>query len=86
MADETAEIENVFPVLFAQMDSGWVMDPGVAGIDVGVMLPVDLDELLPHPLVATTETEPTPDPMVTVAEVVPCSPVNDHPVPVTVQV
>jgi hypothetical protein len=77
---------KAFPVLFAHGNDGSVMEPGVAGIDVGVIFPVDVDELLPHTFVATTETEPTPDPMVTVAEVVPCPPVNDHPVPETDQV
>jgi hypothetical protein len=59
------------------------MAPGVAGAVDGVMLPVVAAELLPHALFAVTETEPATEPIVIVAEVVPCPAVTDHPVPVT---
>ena len=62
-----------------------VIAPGVAGIVVGVMLPVDEAALVPHALDAVTETVPAPVPMVIVAEAVPCPPVTAHPVPVTDQ-
>jgi len=62
------------------------MVPGVEGICVGVMLPVVAAALFPQALFAVTETDPSPLPMVTVAEVVPCPPVIDQPVPVVLQV
>ncbi|CAD0001230.1 hypothetical protein FLAT13_00461 [Flavobacterium salmonis] len=62
------------------------MVPGVVGAVVGVILPVVDAELVPQPLVAVTETVPTPDPIVIVAEVVLPPAVTDHPVPVTDQV
>lgn len=59
------------------------MEPGAEGIATGVKLPVEDDALVPQlPLSEITETDPAPEPMVTVAEVVPCPPVTDQPVPV----
>jgi hypothetical protein len=60
-----------------------VIVPGVAGAVVGVIFPVVAAELLPHALFAVTDTVPTAEPIVIVAEVVPCPAVTDHPVPVT---
>ena len=60
--------------------------PGVAGAVPGVMFPVDDAALVPHALVAVTETVPTPVPMVIVADVVVPPEVTAHPVPVTDQV
>ena len=57
--------------------------PGVAGAVVGVILPVVDAALVPHTLVAVTETVPATEPIVIVADVVPCPAVTDHPVPVT---
>ena len=48
--------------------------------------PVDVDELEPQLFEATTETDPVPAPIITVADVVPCPLANDQPVPETVQV
>ena len=61
------------------------MAPGVAGAVPGVMFPV-VAALVPHALVAVTETVPTPVPMVIVADVVVPPEVTAHPVPVTDQV
>ena len=60
--------------------------PGVAGILFGVMFPVVEAALVPQALVAVTDTVPTPEPIVIVAEVVEPPAVTDHPVPVTDQV
>jgi hypothetical protein len=85
-APETAAILNVFPVVLAQMFTGCVIVPGALGMPSGVIV-VEVDALLvPQALPAVTETVPSPEPMVTVAEVVPCPPVIDQPVPVTAQV
>ena len=87
VAPLTEEMLNVFPVEPAQIVEGTVMVPGCDGIVVGVILPVERDVLLPQaPLLAVTDTVPTPDPTVMVAEVVPCPAVIDQPVPVTDQV
>ena len=59
---------------------------GVAGIEVGVILPVDAALELPQALDATTVTVPAVEPIVMVAFVVPCPPVKLQPVPVTFQV
>ena len=53
---------------------------------VGVIEPVVAALEVPQALEAVTETVPAADPMVMVAEVVPCPPVIAHPVPVTDQV
>ena len=50
---------------------------------VGVIEPVVAALEVPQAFVAVTETEPTAEPMVMVAAVVPCPPVIAHPVPVT---
>jgi len=63
-----------------------VIAPGVAGILFGVMFPVVEAALVPQALVAVTDTVPTPEPIVIVAEVVEPPAVTDHPVPVTDQV
>ena len=47
------------------------------------MLPVVDGALVPHALLAVTDTLPAPVPMVMVAEVVEPPAVTDHPVPVT---
>ena len=47
-----------------------MMVPGVAGIIVGVMLPVVAAALVPHGFVAVTDTVPGPVPIVMVAEIV----------------
>jgi hypothetical protein len=62
-----------------------VIAPGVAGAVEGVIFPVDDALLVPQALVAVTETVPTPEPIVIVAEVVVPPAVTDHPVPVTDQ-
>ena len=63
-----------------------MMVPGVAGIVVGVMLPVVAAALVPHGFVAVTDTVPGPVPIVMVAEIVAPPAVTAHPVPVTDQV
>ena len=69
------------------LTDGRTMEAGAAGIAVGVSVPVEDAALVPHvPLSEITDTEPSPLPMVMVADVVPCPPVIDHPVPVTDQV
>jgi hypothetical protein len=60
-----------------------VIVPGVAGAIVGVIFPVEDGELEPQALFAVTDTVPTAEPIVIVAEIVPCPAVTDHPVPVT---
>jgi hypothetical protein len=56
------------------------------GAAVGVMFPVVAGALVPHAFVAVTDTLPTPEPMVMVADVVFAPAVTAHPVPVTDQV
>ena len=68
------------------MFEGWVMLAGVDGIAVGVIDPVDAALEVPQALDAVTETVPAAEPMVMMAEVVPCPFVIVHPVPVTDQV
>ena len=63
-----------------------VMVPGVAGMVLGVIVPVVCAELVPHTFVAVTETVPAPLPAVIVAEVLVPPAVTAHPVPVTDQV
>ena len=53
---------------------------------MGVMLPVVAAALVPHAPVVVTDTDPTPVPMVIVAEVDVPPAVIAHPVPVTDQV
>src|SRR5690349_14643811 len=53
------------------------------GNALGVILPVEEAALVPHALDAVTDTLPTPEPVVIVADVVPCPAVIAHPVPVT---
>jgi hypothetical protein len=55
----------------------------VAGAVESVIFPVEDGELVPHELLAVTDTVPTAEPIVIVADVVPCPAVIDHPVPVT---
>ena len=59
------------------------MVPGVAGAVVGVIEPVVAALEVPHAFEAVTETVPAAEPIVMVADVVPCPPVIAHPVPVT---
>ena len=73
----------VLPVEPAHSFVGRVIAPGVAGAVVGVIFPVVDAALVPHALVAVTDTVPTPEPIVIVAEIVEPPAVTDHPVPVT---
>ena len=83
VAPPTATMLKVLPAVLAQVLAGWVIDPGVAGVIVGVIFPVVEAALVPQALVAVTEAVPTPEPIVIVAEVVDPPAVTDHPVPVT---
>ena len=74
---------NVFPVEPEHSFAGSVIAPGVEGAVVGVMLPVVEAALVPHALVAVTDTVPAPVPIVIVAEAVVPPAVTAHPVPVT---
>jgi hypothetical protein len=82
-APETAEMLNAFPVLLAQILAGCVIEPGALGTPKAVIDGVVLALLVPQAFPAVTETVPTPLPMLTVADVVPCPAVTDQPVPVT---
>ena len=53
--------------------------------DDGLIVPVEITELAPHPFEAATETLPLPAPIVTVTAVVPCPLIIVQPVPVTDQ-
>jgi hypothetical protein len=57
---------------------------GANGTVEGMIAPVDVDELEPQLFEVTTETDPVPVPILTVADVVPCPLANDQPVPETV--
>lgn len=54
----------------------------LAEANEGIMVPVDDAALVPHTFDAFTETDPFPEPIVTVALVVPWPPVTDHPDPI----
>ena len=74
---------KVLPVEPAHLLVGCVIAPGVAGAVVGVIFPVVDEALVPHALVAVTDTVPIPEPIVIVADVVDPPAITDHPVPVT---
>ena len=73
----------IFPVEPEHSFVGRVIVPGVAGAIVGVMFPVVDAALVPQALLAVTDTVPTAEPIVIVADVVVPPAVTDHPVPVT---
>ena len=82
MALLTDEIEYETPVSFVHTLAEPVIAPGVAGVAVGIMLPVEEAALVPQAFDEVTDTVPAPAPIVIVAEIVPCPPVTDHPAPV----
>ena len=87
IAPSTSSIEKTLPVEETHKDAGTTIEVGDNGVAVGVSVPVVDAELVPQvPLSEITDTEPSPLPMVMVAEVVPCPAVIDQPVPVTDQV
>ena len=75
--------KNISQIELAHVLAGCVIGPGVAGMVIGVILPVADAALVPQAFVAVTETVPTPVPIVIVAEVVVPPAVTAHPVPVT---
>ena len=71
----------VLPVAPEHSFAGRLIAPGVVGICVGVIVPVECSLLVPHPLVAVTLTIPFPPPIVIVADVVDPPAVTAHPIP-----
>ena len=80
MAPPTGVMLKEFPAEPAHLLVGWIMPPGVGEIVVGVILPVVEAVLVPHVLVAVTDTVPAPVPMFITADR-PELEATDHPVP-----